>query len=119
MFRVGNSFVLSSLSNLGFASHLFFKIIFFPNCFNTEEELHGIGLGLATLDTLGQHDQHSNKCLWSVPVAVQVVVSLSIQERGQGGRYNAAFPSMPSLCMLLRAPFFFQLKKRLWFITCF
>lgn len=80
--------------------------------------LHRIVLGLG-IWILRQHDQHSNKCLWSVPVAVQVVVSLSIQESWQGRRCNAAFPSVPSLCVFVRVPFFFQLKKQLWFITCF
>lgn len=119
MFRVGNSSVLSSLSNLGLASYLLFKIIyFFPNCFNTEEELHRVVLGLGTW-MLRQRDQHSKKCLWSVPVAVEVVVNLSVQESWEGRRCNAAFPSMPSRCVFVRASFFFQLKKQLWFITCF
>lgn len=53
-------FILSSLSNLGFASYPVLKNLLFPNCFSTGNELHRVVQGLGTW-ILGLHDWYSNR----------------------------------------------------------
>lgn len=114
MFGAGSSFILSGLSNLGLALYLVFKNnLFFSKLLQHWEGVAQSCPGLGHVDIQAPwpaQEQipvvYCGDGLWTVLVAVQVVVNLSVQENWQGRRCNAAcfLPCLLSLCWLESLP---------------